>query len=54
MVLLLMPYASALNIVGTLHFALLRLVPLDEPMVLLVIGAALVSAAGMVRGHFSD
>jgi ABC-type enterochelin transport system permease subunit len=49
-----MPFASALNIVGsTLHFALLRHVPLREPVVLLLIGATLVGLATTVRSRVS-
>jgi hypothetical protein len=46
-----MPIASALNIVGTLHFALLRHVPVREPFALLLIGATLVGLATTVRGR---
>lgn len=48
-----MQFANALNIVGTLHFALLRHVPVREPFVLLLIGATLVGLATTLRGRVS-
>jgi hypothetical protein len=48
------PLTSALHIVGTLHFALLRHLPVREPLVLLVIGATLVGLASTVRGRVTQ
>ncbi len=48
-----MTFTSAFLITGPLHFVM-QVAPLREPAVLLVIGAALVGLATMVRSRFSD
>lgn len=48
----LMSFASVSSIAGPMHFVL-QVAPFHEPVVLILIGAALVAAATMIRSRFS-